>query len=80
MIDSLGSLGFSFFFLKNILQEDLITRLHVVTHSGCHLEKNNCLIIRIKDECEENIYYLGKQETQSLPLFQLQNLSYSPMQ
>lgn len=71
MINSLGSLALRLFFFKTILQEDLITSLHVVTHSGCHLEKNNCFIIRIKDECEENVYYLGKQEMHGLPLFQL---------
>lgn len=80
MIDSLGSLGFSFL-LKNIFWEDLsITSLQVVTHVGCRLEKNNCFIIRIKDESEENVYCLGKQETPSLALLQLRDLSYFLMQ
>lgn len=58
----------------------LIIGLQVVTHSGSHLEKNNCCINRIKDETKESVYYLGNQETQSLALFQLRNLSYSPVQ
>lgn len=65
MIDSLGSLGFSLvlFFILRMYHRNisLIANLQVVTYSACHLEKNNCFIIGIKDESEENVYYLGKK-------------------
>lgn len=82
MVDGLSSLGFRFFVFKQIYYRKilLIASLQVVIYSWCHLGKSNCFIIRIKDESDENVYYLGQQETQNLVLFQLRTLSCSPMQ
>lgn len=62
----MGSLSFSYFLKRKYDRKiSVIISLQIVTHSGCHLEKNNCFFIRIKDEFEEKVYYLGKQETES---------------
>lgn len=62
----MGSLSFSYFLKRKYDRKiSVIISLQIVTHSGCHLEKNNCFIIRIKDEFKEKVYYLGKQETES---------------